>query len=93
MALTRVADDADAMTGDYIIEESDDEANGDSPFQLRLQRGNILDISGNALAGDTTIQTLTVLLLMLLIPLLRGNYSGDGHTYDASTGVPSVELT
>ena len=61
MALDRVADDADAMTGDYIIEESDEEANGDSPLSITAYTvGTSVDISGNALADDTAIKTLIV---------------------------------
>ena len=56
VALARVDDDADAMIGDYIIEESDDEANGDSPLSIATYNvGTSVDISGNALADDTTI--------------------------------------
>ena len=56
VSLTRVADDPDAMTGEYLIDESDEEANGDSPLTITAYTvGTSVDISGNALASDTTV--------------------------------------
>ena len=54
--LTRHTNDTDVMTGDYIIDENDDEANGDSPLSIATYPiGTTVDISGNALASDTTV--------------------------------------
>ena len=53
--LTRYTTDTDVMTGDYIIDENDDEANGDSPLSIATYSiGTTVDIS-NALASDTTV--------------------------------------
>ena len=95
VALTRVADDADAMTGDYIIEESDDEANGDSPLSIAAYNvGTSLDISGNALAGDTTIadfDSITAHVIDTTPP--EATIAATGHTYNASTGVLALSGT
>ena len=89
VALDRVADDADAMTGDYIIEESDEEANSDSPLTVTAYTvGTSVDISGNALASDTAVEVfdnITAHVIDTTAP--TATISATGHSYNASTGV------
>ena len=83
--LTRHTTDTDVMTGDYIIDENDDEANGDSPLSIATYSiGTTVDISGNALASDTTvgdIDDITAHAIDTTPP--TASISATGHTYSA----------
>ena len=85
VSLARVSDDPDAMTGDYIIEETDNEANSGDPLGIAAYSiGTALDVSGNALASDTTIadfDNVTEHVIDTTPP--TATISATGHTYSA----------